>query len=185
MAAIRAGRDRNRWGMMSSAVDEYLRTLRLELHRRGFFTSRILNEVRCHLLDAVEADEGKGVAHEQAVSGALERFGPARAFAVELATDRSLIMQRIVFALGVLLGYVDSRPTWDDTGITAGMLLIATAIAGALAPQRPWLWALCIGVWIPLFGIRNSANYGSLIALAVAFAGAYAGMLIRRSVIAS
>jgi hypothetical protein len=39
-----------------------------------------------------------------------------------------------------------------------------------------------MGLWIPLFGIHNSANYGSLIALGVAFAGAYGGMLIRRAV---
>jgi hypothetical protein len=93
-------------------------------------------------------------------------------------------MQKILFAvaivLGLLIGYVDSRPTWDDTGVTAGVLLIVTAMLGALAPQRPWVWALCVGLWIPIFGISNSSNYGSLIAVAIAFVGAYAGMLVRR-----
>jgi disulfide bond formation protein DsbB len=96
-------------------------------------------------------------------------------------------MQRILFAvaiaLGLLIGYVDSRPSWDDTGVTAGVLFISTAILGALAPQRPWVWALCVGLWIPLFGIFGSSNYGSLIALAVAFVGAYSGMLLRRTFI--
>jgi hypothetical protein len=171
---------------MSSSVEEYLTTLRRELRRRGFFTSRIIEEVRCHVLDAVEVKQSRGLSHDEAVHDALERFGPARALAIQLATERSLIVQRVVFAvaivLGLLLGYVDSRPSWDDTGITAGLLLMGTVILGGLAPQRPWLWALCMGLWIPLFGIHNSANYGSLIALGIAFAGAYAGMLIRRVV---
>ena len=96
-----------------------------------------------------------------------------------------LAMQRILIAisltLGIAIGYVDSRPTWDDTGVTAGVLIIATAILGALAPERPWLWALCVGLWIPVFGIANGANYGSLLALALAFVGAYGGMLLRRA----
>jgi hypothetical protein len=125
----------------------------------------------------------------EALHRALDRFGPARDLAVELATERSLIMQRLLFvgaiALGIMLGYVDSRPSWDDTGVTAGLLLVVTAILGAVVPERPWLWALCVGLWIPFFGIYNRSNYGSLLALGFAFAGAYAGMLVRRVLIAS
>jgi hypothetical protein len=40
-----------------------------------------------------------------------------------------------------------------------------------------------VGLWIPLFGISSSANYGSLLALAIAFVGAYSGMLVRRVLI--
>jgi len=93
-------------------------------------------------------------------------------------------MNRFLFAMaiavGLSLGYVDSRPGWDDTGITAGLLFVVTATFGALAPQRPWLWAICVGGWIPLFGVLTRSNYGSVIALAVAFAGAYGGMWLRR-----
>ena len=96
------------------------------------------------------------------------------------------VHQGVLFALaisfGLLIGYVDSRPTWDDTGITAGLLLIGAGTLGALAPQRPWVWALCVGIWIPLWGITHGPNYESLIALAIAFAGAYGGMLVRRAV---
>jgi hypothetical protein len=28
---------------------------------------------------------------------------------------------------GALVGYVDSRPTWDDTGITAGAVFLVSA----------------------------------------------------------
>lgn len=96
-------------------------------------------------------------------------------------------MQRIALlagvAIGITIGYIDSRPTWDDTGVTAVAILATSLILGALAPQRPWLTALLVGVWIPLFGILSHANYGSLIALAFAFAGAYAGMLLRRVIV--
>ena len=92
-------------------------------------------------------------------------------------------MQKILFGVALVVGglvtYVDSRPTWDDTGVTAGALLIAAGVLGFLGPSRPWLWALALGVWIPLLGIVRDQNYGSLLALAVAFVGAYGGMALR------
>lgn len=172
---------------MSDNLDRYLHELRRELRRRGLVGSRIVEELRCHVLDAVEAAERQGIPPEAAVRLALERVGPPRTLAVAFATERSLIMQRLLFAvglgLGLSIGYVDSRPSWDDTGITAGLLLLCTTMLGGLAPQRPWLWALCVGLWIPVFEIYNSSHYGSLLALAVAFIGAYGGMLVRRAVL--
>ena len=85
--------------------------------------------------------------------------------------------------IGIIIGYIDSRPSWDDTGVTAVAILVSTLVLGALAPQRPWATALVVGAWIPLFGILTRANYGSLLALAFAFAGAYVGMLLRRAVV--
>lgn len=96
-------------------------------------------------------------------------------------------MRRTLFAaaivLGIALAYVDSRPGWDDAGVTAGLLFVVTATLGAAAPQRPWVWALCVGIWIPVLSIFTQSNYGSLMALAFAFAGAYGGMWLRRMVI--
>lgn len=86
-------------------------------------------------------------------------------------------------AAGIAVGFVDSRPSWDDTGVTAGVLLLVTLLLGAAAPQRPWVVALSVGIWIPLFSIVGHANYGSLLALAIAFIGAYAGAFIRRAMI--
>jgi hypothetical protein len=51
---------------------------------------------------------------------------------------------------------------------------------GFLAPGRPWPWALAIGLWIPILGIARAGSFGSLLALLVAFTGAYAGMAIRK-----
>ena len=96
-------------------------------------------------------------------------------------------MQRLVMlaglTIGIMLGYVDSRPSWDDTGVIAVAILLSSVVLGALAPQRPWATALLVGVWVPLFGILTRANYGSLLAVAFAFAGAYAGMLLRQAVV--
>jgi len=93
-------------------------------------------------------------------------------------------MQRILLivalALGAAVTYVDSRPTWDDTGVTAAALLVISGVLGFLGPRRPWLWALALGVWIPLLGVIRTQNYGAILALVVAFAGAYGGMAIRR-----
>jgi hypothetical protein len=43
-----------------------------------------------------------------------------------------------------------------------------------------WLWALAVGAWIPLWGIISMQNYGALLALIIAFVGAYAGVLARK-----
>ncbi len=80
---------------------------------------------------------------------------------------------------GAVITWIDSRPTWDDTGITAAMLLVAAAVFGFLGPNRPWLWALLLGLWIPLFGIVPDGNYQSLLAPVMTFAGAYVGKAIR------
>jgi hypothetical protein len=83
-------------------------------------------------------------------------------------------------ALGLLIGWVDSRPTWDDAGITVGVLFLTAALFGALRPFLAPVWALAVGVWVPFFGIVLHNNFGSLLALAMAFLGAYAGTLTRR-----
>jgi hypothetical protein len=93
-------------------------------------------------------------------------------------------MLKFLLPLAILLGlffcYVDTRPTWDDTGVMALALAISAAIFAGIDAQRPWLWALAVGIWIPLVEITISHGFGSLIALAFAFAGAYAGSFGRR-----
>jgi len=92
-------------------------------------------------------------------------------------------MQKLLLAISLTLGglttYVDTRPTWDDTGVTATAILITCGVLGFSGPRRPWLWALAVGFWIPLFGIFRTQSFATLLALVVAFAGAYAGMALR------
>jgi hypothetical protein len=82
---------------------------------------------------------------------------------------------------GLLIAYVDSRPNWDDTGVTALALFASACLWGVPGPDRPWLWALAIGSWTPALGIISAGNYGSLLALIFAFVGAYAGMTVRKT----
>jgi hypothetical protein len=95
--------------------------------------------------------------------------------------DFSLPLIALAVAVGLVIAWIDTRPGWDDTGVTAGLLLAASAIFAALRPRAPWLWAIAVGVWIPLVGILGTHNYGSLLALAIAFLGAYGGAMVRKT----
>jgi hypothetical protein len=85
----------------------------------------------------------------------------------------------LAVGLGWLIAYLDSRPSWDDTGITAGLIFLMCVVCTVLFPQRPWLWAFAVGLWDPVVAIMTIQNYAACLALAVAFAGAYAGKLLR------
>ena len=52
--------------------------------------------------------------------------------------------------LGLGIALVDASPGWDDTGISAAALVVVCFILGAVSPRRPWLWAVAVGLWIPL-----------------------------------
>ncbi|MGE5375345.1 MAG: hypothetical protein ACM3XO_09835, partial [Bacteroidota bacterium] len=102
--------------------------------------------------------------------------------ALGYAKERKNIMQNLLLAAAVLAGlfsaYVDSRPTWDDTGILAFGILIVSGLITLLGYRRPWVIALAVGIWIPLHDILSTHNYGSLLALVFAFVGAYGGWLV-------
>jgi len=83
---------------------------------------------------------------------------------------------------GLAIAWLDSRQGWDDTGVTAGLILLTCGGFAALRPARPWLWAVAVGGWIPLLEIASSGNYGSLLALAVSFLGAYSGALVVKTI---
>jgi hypothetical protein len=82
--------------------------------------------------------------------------------------------------LGFVVGYLDSRPTWDDTGITVALLLLTSAMAAGSSGRRPWLWALLIGAWVPILEIGGPAGLASLTALAVSAVGALGGYALVR-----
>ena len=92
-------------------------------------------------------------------------------------------MQKILLAIatlaGLFLAYIDSRPTWDDTAIMVAAISIVSGVIALLGFERPWLLALAVGIWIPLYGTFFSHNFGSIIALVIAFIGAYAGWAFR------
>lgn len=92
-------------------------------------------------------------------------------------------MQNVLLAVAVLAGlfsaYVDSRPTWDDTGILAGGLLITSGLLTLLGHRKPWLIALAVGIWIPLHDIYLSHDFRMLLVLLFPLVGAYGGWLVR------
>ncbi len=112
------------------------------------------------------------VVHDTLVSGLAERR--------DKMNRQTLGVLAAAAAVGVAIAWVDSRPNWDDTGISAGALLLSSAVFGAAAPRTPWLWALAVGLWIPLFGILRDHNYSVILVLAFTFAGAYIGAGLRR-----
>lgn len=83
-------------------------------------------------------------------------------------------------AIGLAVAWVDSRPSWDDTGVTAGALALSAAVFAALSPSRPWRWALLVGAWIPALALARGQGPAALLALAAAAVGAYAGSGARR-----
>ncbi|HEX5471478.1 MAG TPA: hypothetical protein VFW73_06310 [Lacipirellulaceae bacterium] len=91
----------------------------------------------------------------------------------------------IVFIAAIVMGhifaFVDSRPHFDDAGVLAFSIAIVCAILAFIYPRRPWLWALAVGIWVPIHSLIHNGSAGSFISLAFALAGAYVGALSRKS----
>lgn len=172
---------------MSAEIDRYVERLTAELRKRGALETRFVEETRGHLADAVEAARKRGLDAEAAEREALARYGDARTVAAHFAAQKYRTLHWVLLAAAVTLGlaiaWVDSRPHWDDSGITAGMLVLSGGFLGLIGPRRPWLWALGIGVWIPLWMVVHATTVGSalgsLVILAFPMTGAYAGMAVR------
>ena len=175
---------------MTNQIESYLRALKRHLWLRGVFDEESLAEVEGHLLEAVESGLQQGLSQPAAEQRALDRFGPAKLVARSFEKERIDVMQKILLALAVLIGvliaYVDSRPTWDDTGITAGTMLLSSGLLTLLGYRRPWLIALAIGLWTPLYETYLSRNFSMpgvvllpLFILCITFVGAYAGWAAR------
>jgi hypothetical protein len=93
---------------------------------------------------------------------------------------RDAVLSLAAAAIGLAVAQLDSQPTWDDTGITVSLILLTSALMAGLSTRRPWLWALLIGVWIPIFEIGGKAGAASLLALLMATIGAFAGYAVVR-----
>lgn len=89
----------------------------------------------------------------------------------------------IALILGISIAYIDTRPHWDDTGISVFMILSAALLCGFLSSKKTWLIALAIGIWIPAYNILLYHNFGSFLALVPAFIGAYVGRIINRNIV--
>ena len=88
---------------------------------------------------------------------------------------RDPLLGILALAAGLAIGLLDSRPGWDDTGITAILLAVAAGLLAAASGRRPWLWAILVGIWVPLLEIPAGGSVASLLALAIAAFGAVVG----------
>ncbi len=169
--------------MSRDKLQEYLQSLQGELRKRGFKDPAILAELESHLTDSVAEGIRKGLEPARAQQLAVERFGTPRQVAHQFLKESRTMKQKILFAcsmiLGLLIAYVDSRPTWDDTGITVFALLLGGGIIGLLLQKRPWLYALAFGIWMPLLSIIFKHDLMMLITLIFPLIGVYAGWVLR------
>jgi hypothetical protein len=95
---------------------------------------------------------------------------------------RNWIAIGLGLAVGLLLASYDLRT--DDTGIEVGLLLIASVSLAALAPNRWWLIALCVGLPIPIVELavaHTTVPPAGIAALGVAIVGALVGFAIARA----
>jgi hypothetical protein len=93
---------------------------------------------------------------------------------------RELVIAAFAIILGIGVAWVDTRPKWDDAGVTAGALLL-TACVAAGAGLRWWVAALLVAL-PTLVAELSSAGWGITIALVVTCAGSLVGVAIRRLV---
>lgn len=93
---------------------------------------------------------------------------------------RDLLLALPAVAIGLAIGYVDSRPTWDNAGITVSLILLTSAMVAGLSGRRPWLWAMLIGVGVPVFETFGRGGPASFVALVVAALGSAIGYGLAR-----
>jgi hypothetical protein len=106
-----------------------------------------------------------------------QRPGPSAG----LVRLRLVVLLTVAAIVGVAIARVDSRPSWDDTGITVAVIALASAVLAGIAGRRPWLFALLVGAPTPLLELATGGSSGSLAALLFAAAGATIGWLAARS----
>jgi hypothetical protein len=99
----------------------------------------------------------------------------ARREAKTVIAKRARIAPAIGFVLGLGIGYVDSRPTWDDAGITAGAVFHTAAVLAAARPSVFWLTGLSVGLPVLAMNVLLHSNYGSAIAVGVSLVGSLVG----------
>jgi uncharacterized membrane protein len=95
-----------------------------------------------------------------------------------LMADALAAVVAVVF--GTCIAYVDSRPTWDDAGVTALALVIAAGLISAGRPSR-WLpIGAIVGLPVVASNVARFGRWDSVIAVAFALIGAAVGFAVGR-----
>jgi hypothetical protein len=85
----------------------------------------------------------------------------------------------LALCAGCAIAWMDTRPSWDDTGVTACALALAsgvTAFAGV-----PWWLAALLAAGPLLLAEIAGLGWGAVLVCAVSVAGALAGVPARRA----
>ena len=119
------------------------------------------------------------------VFNSLVLFLPMAAVLLWLKADLWLPLLTMLF--GVITGLIDLNST--EPQLSALMLLAIGFFAGYVKPNYAWVWALLLGIWVPLaefttLAIGMKLAYrpdilASSIALVPAFIGAYGGAFVQ------
>jgi HAAS len=96
--------------MMSVRLEAYLSRLEYELRKHGLVDTRILDEVREHLLDAVDAGLRRGLSADAAEHEAFVRFGAPETVAAGFASERYRMLKRLVNVLSTIGGFLRGDP---------------------------------------------------------------------------
>jgi hypothetical protein len=115
--------------MSTGPLDTYLQQLARALRDRGHEASRIVDEAREHLTDAVEDGLGRGLTRAAAEHEAIQRFGPPEVIAAQAPAVRNRTMARLIAALDLVVG------NWRwMTGATAVAAVLTAAVSHYVLP---------------------------------------------------
>jgi hypothetical protein len=81
---------------------------------------------------------------------------------------------------GLVIGFIDSRPGFDATAITAVLLALAAGLATTLDPRRWLLWTAIVAGPLVVLEVLPSNSPAPMAALVFAGVGAAAGWLAAR-----
>lgn len=84
---------------------------------------------------------------------------------------------------GLLIAWNDTRPYWDDTAISVFLIITSAALFAFLAGKKPWLIALAVGIWVPLFIFFGTYDFKIFLVLIPAFIGAYINFFIKKIIV--
>ena len=80
---------------------------------------------------------------------------------------------------GVAIAWLDNRPGWDDTGISAGLVVCGAALFAALGTS---IVTVSLALSVPLIAMALArGNTGALLALPFAIVGAVIGHFVHRA----
>ncbi len=100
-----------------------------------------------------------------------------------MKSGRSTAVSILAIAVGLGIGYLDSRTTWDDAGVTAMALAASSFVFSVASPRVAWFVGLAIGAPVVVFNYLSRGGYGSLIALAFSTGGAVVGYGLGRALL--